>query len=221
MAKMAVGERFKTVKLYVLLTGSLCRKPVVEVARDILTAGVDCIQLREKDLADKELLSLARQVCQCCHQQGALFLMNDRPDLALLAGADGVHLGQDDLAVCEARQILHPGKIVGKSTHSQTELVEAMAASPDYMAVGAIFSSATKPAVPAIGLERLRQIAANAACPIVAIGGITPDNAAEVFSAGASAIAVCRAVIASDHPGRAVEQFLSTITHKPNSPSNH
>lgn len=209
--QLALANRFAAVKIYVLVTAALCRRPILELCKEILDAGVDCIQLREKELTDHALLKQAAVLAQLCHDRRALFLVNDRPDLAVLSGADGVHLGQDDLSLADARRILRPGMIAGKSTHSDTELAAALVQTPDYVAIGAVFPSPTKPGVPAIGLDKVRAIVARVACPVIAIGGITPDNAAQVLAAGASGIAVCQAVIAAEHPGRVVEQLRRAI----------
>jgi thiamine-phosphate pyrophosphorylase len=205
------AERFRSVRLYVLLTEELCKLPIRKVAQKVLEGGADCIQLREKNKSDSELLSLAKEICSLCHAHNALFIMNDRLDLALLAGADGVHLGQDDLSVAQARSITGPNFIIGKSTHSLAEAQAALAEGPDYLAVGAIFASPTKPNVFQAGTALLREVAALTNQPIVAIGGITADNVQEAIAAGAQAVAICQAVIAQDDPAEAAEKIKSLL----------
>lgn len=205
------AERFGRVRLYVLLTEALCKRPVLETARLVLEGGADAIQLREKDKADGELLGLAKEVRTLCHNHKALFFMNDRVDLAVLAGADGVHLGQEDLPVAAARQVAGPKMILGKSTHSLDELKAALAEGADYIAVGAIFASGTKPQVACGGLELLRQAAAICDRPILAIGGISADNAGEVIEAGARGVAVCQAVIGQEDPAAAAKKIKKQI----------
>jgi thiamine-phosphate pyrophosphorylase len=205
------AERFGKVRLYVLLTEALCKRPILETARLVLEGGADAIQLREKDKADGELLALAKEVRVLCHAHDALFFMNDRADLAVLAGADGVHLGQEDLPVAQARWIVGPKMILGKSTHSLEELKAALAEGADYIAVGAIFASPTKPQVACGGLELLRQAAAICDRPILAIGGISADNAGEVLAAGAWGAAVCQAVIGQEDPAGAAEKIKKQI----------
>ena len=210
-ARADVTGRFGQVRLYVLLTEELCRRPILEVAGQVLAGGAQCVQLREKAKSDGQLLTLARQVCVLCHDGGALFIMNDRPDLAVLADADGVHLGQDDLPVAQVRSLIRPGMIVGKSTHSLDEAKDALDEGADYIAVGSIFASATKPEVATSGTALLAAVRRLGERPIIAIGGITAENAAEAMAVGADGVAVCQAVIGADDPaaaaGRIAEQF--------------
>jgi thiamine-phosphate pyrophosphorylase len=207
------SNRLGRVRLYVLLTESLCRLPVMETSEQILAGGADCIQLREKDRTDAELLELACKIAQLCHQAGALFIMNDRPDLAVLAGADGVHLGQHDLTVDQARKIVYPRMIVGKSTHCLTEARSAMIQGPDYLAVGSVFPSPTKPQVTTCGLQLIRDIRRLYPGPLIAVGGITRQNAADAITAGATAVAACHAILTADSPRAAtaaIKQNLPT-----------
>ena len=196
-------HRFAPVRLYVLLTEKYCKLPLLEVAGAVLTGGADCIQLREKEKTDSELLVLARDLAQLCRQYHALFIMNDRPDLALLAGADGVHLGRTDLPVDAARKILPAHMLIGASTHNLDEARAALQQNPDYLAVGSIFNSTTRPDVAAAGLDLIKQIRLLTQLPLVAIGGLNQDNAHQVIAAGADAAAVCHAIIASDNPAAA------------------
>ncbi|MBI9018541.1 MAG: thiamine phosphate synthase [Phycisphaerae bacterium] len=201
--------RFKDVKLYVLLTESLCKLPIIDVAKQILDAGVDCIQLREKDKTDSQLLDLAYELSELCHATNALFIVNDRPDIATLAKADGIHLGQGDLPVDAARKVVSHDMIIGKSTHSIAEAQSAL--DVDYLAIGAIYPSGTKTDVAPVGCEMIKSIANFTDKPIVAIGGITPQNAQAVFASGASGIAICQAVIASDFPAAIVAEFKTVL----------
>jgi len=205
------ADSFTGVRLYVLLTERLCRLPILEVARQVLAGGADCVQLREKDKADAELLGLAKKISQMCHDADALFIMNDRPDLAVLANADGVHLGQSDMAPSLARKIISPGMIVGKSTHSVAEAESVLAQEVDYIAVGAIFATGTKPGVSPVGVQLIEQVKGFCQRPIIAIGGITAENARQVTAGGASGIAVCQAIIASPEPGQATRQLKNCL----------
>lgn len=200
-------------RLYVLITADLCRGDWLAVAEQALAGGADCLQLREKNLDDAELLRRAQALAALCHRYNALFIMNDRPDIALLAGADGVHLGQDDLPVAAARRILGHDAIIGKSTHTLEQALAAAEEAPDYIAVGQMFQSATKPQDHIAGIETLRQIAAQVKVPLVAIGGITLDNASEILAAGAQAVAVCQAVIGRPDAISAAEAFRANM-HK-------
>ena len=207
-----VNSRFERVKLYVLLTSHYCRGSLLDTARQILAAGADCLQLREKGLEDAELLDLAATISQLCHEHDALFIMNDRADIAYLADADGVHLGQADLPVRKARKILKTRQIIGKSSHSMEEAQNVLDEGVDYLAVGSIFASATKPEVAQSGLELIRSVRAITQCPIIAIGGIDPSNVAQVIEAGASGIALCQAILAQNDPATVTGKILQAIS---------
>ncbi|MBN2209990.1 MAG: thiamine phosphate synthase [Sedimentisphaerales bacterium] len=199
------------VGVYVLLTTSMCYHPVMKIAKEIVEAGVDCIQLREKDRNDRDLVGLAQDMGDLCRSRGTLFIVNDRPDVALAVGADGVHLGQEDMPVAAARKVLGGRKIVGVSTHNAKELEAAVAERPDYLAVGAIYRSRTKSSVSVVGLEYIRQAREAYGGPIIAIGGIGPDTAAEVIAAGATGVAVSHAVMGDLAPGLVVEKLKKAV----------
>jgi thiamine-phosphate pyrophosphorylase len=198
-------------RLYVLITAGLCYGDWLSVAESALAGGADALQLREKSLPDAELLRRAQTLAALCHRHDALFLLNDRPDIAVLSGADGVHVGQDDLPVAAARRILGPDLIIGKSTHTLEQALAAAAEGPDYIAVGPIFPTATKPHSHVAGPETLRQVAAHIKLPLVAIGGITPGNARDILTAGAQVLAVCHAVIAQPDAKAAAAAFKTTM----------
>lgn len=202
-------RRFRAVRLYVIVTESLCRGPWLEVARAAIDGGAGCIQLREKSLPDAELLRRGEALRRLTADRGALFVFNDRPDLAKLVGADGVHVGQDDLPVRMARRIAGGEALVGKSTHTLEQFEAALAENPDYVAVGPMFASTTKPQEHIAGPGMLCAAAARTQLPLVAIGGITAANAAEVFRAGASCVCVCASVISSQGPSSAAREILA------------
>jgi thiamine-phosphate pyrophosphorylase len=183
-------------RLCVLITEELCRGDWMAVAEAALAGGADCLQLREKSLPDVELLKRARAVADLCRRHDALFIVNDRADIAVLSGADGVHVGQNDLPIDAVRRIVGPDLVIGKSTSTLSEAVAAAAEGPDYIGVGPIFPSLTKPQEHIAGLETLRRIGEQVKIPLMAIGGISPQNAGDVLAAGAYGIAVCQAVIA-------------------------
>ncbi|MGE0480991.1 MAG: thiamine phosphate synthase [Phycisphaerae bacterium] len=209
----APRARFRAVRLYVIVTESLCRRPWIETAEAALVGGATCIQLREKRLSDAELLRRAALLRAVSDQHGALLILNDRPDLARLAGADGVHVGQDDVSVAQARSIAGPRMLIGRSTHTREQIDAALADPPDYLAVGPMFPTATKPQEHIAGEATLRYAAGRTAAPVVAIGGITAATAGALKDAGASAICVCAAVIAAADPAAAArglcEQFVT------------
>lgn len=204
-------ERLAGVKLYVLMTEALCRGDWAETAEAALKGGADCLQLREKNLSDPELLGRGKQLAELCNRYGALGIINDRPDVAALCGAHGVHVGQDDLSVADARRIVGPEGIVGISTHTVAQFESASRVAPDYIAVGPVFASRTKPQDHLAGLETLAAASPKTSIPLVAIGGINIDNAADVRAAGAAAICVCDAVIGQDDPQRAAAKLKAAI----------
>ncbi len=192
--------KFQRIRLYVLVTEALCRLSWRETVKRVLAGGADAIQMREKGLSDVELLDRASEISQLCHDAGGLFIMNDRIDIALLAGADGVHLGQGDLPIHQARGLGGPNMILGGSTHNVVEAQRVIEQKADYLALGAIFGSPTKPDVETVGLDFIASVRKLTDMPMVAIGGIVPENARLAIEAGASAVAVCQAVIAAEDP---------------------
>ncbi len=201
-----MADKFDTVKLHVLLTEALCRGGWYETAEAALAGGAGAIQLREKQLADAELLDRARRIRELCKQYEALLIINDRPDIALAAGAHGVHLGQDDLPVSEARRLLREECIIGISTHTVEQAKAALADTPDYIAVGPMFASHTKPQDHIAGPETLATVRHLTSLPLVAIGGITRENAAQC--APADSLAVCSAVISVDDVASAARELM-------------
>lgn len=206
-------SRLDTVKLYVLITESLCAGDWVDTAQAALRGGADALQLREKDLPDGEILARARRLAALCHDQAALCIVNDRPDIAALADADGVHVGQDDLPVAAARRVLPAGRIVGVSTHNLEQVRRAAAAAPDYIAVGPMFPSPTKEAPQAPGPALWEQARFETSLPLVAIGGIQTANLASLVSRGCDRICVCQAVIGQrevESAARALRRSLNS-----------
>jgi len=193
-------ERLKDVGLYVLVATACCPGGLEATVRGALKGGAQAIQLREKERADRELLALARSVRRWTRQAEALFIMNDRPDLALLSDADGVHVGQEELSVKDARRIVGPDRLVGVSTHNLEEVRQAVLDGADYLGVGPTFPSATKQFREFAGLEFVRAAAAETTLPAFAIGGITPENIAQVLREGAGRAAVSAAVCAAENP---------------------
>jgi thiamine-phosphate pyrophosphorylase len=166
-----------------------------------LRGGVDLVQLRLKDADDDAIVATARRYAAVCHAHGIPLILNDRPDLVQAAGADGVHVGQDDMAVTRARELVGAERIVGLSTHSPAQ-VDGAGAEPDvdYIGVGPVHATPTKPGRPAVGLELVRYAAAHAAMPFFAIGGVDAANVPTVRAAGARRIAVVRAITDAPDP---------------------
>ncbi|MCB9851914.1 MAG: thiamine phosphate synthase [Phycisphaerales bacterium] len=209
-------SRLREARLHVLLTESLCRKPWLETAEAVLQAGADVIQLREKSLSDSALLSRSRTLRELTRRFNALLVINDRPDVARLCCADAVHLGQDDMPIAEAREIVGPTVLVGGSAHDRQEIEEMLSAGVDYLGVGPMFASGTKPDLSVRGPELLSlaiPLASAADVPLVAIGGISTRNAASLRSCGSArvAVAVCADIVAADDPADATRRLLAAI----------
>jgi thiamine-phosphate pyrophosphorylase len=177
----------------------------------ILEAGADLVQLRDKDADDERLVAVARSARTACLAHGALLVMNDRPDLAVAAGADGVHVGQDDLDLDDARRIAGPGLLVGVSTHSRDQILAAERSTADYLGVGPVHATPTKPGRPAVGLDLVRDAAELAVKPFFAIGGIDAGTLPAVLGAGATRVAVVRAVTEAPDPPAAVRALAAVL----------
>lgn len=167
----------------------------VALAGMLLDGGATIMQLRLKEFSGRDFLAAARAIAALCHERGALLIVNDRADIAQLADADGVHVGQEDLPLEAARRVVGPNKIVGVSTHSIEQARAAEAGGADYIGFGAIYSGGLKNVKNAQGLERLRAVRAAVRLPIVAIGGITEATVAEVIEAGADAAAIITDIV--------------------------
>ena len=182
------------------------------LAAALLAGGARLVQLRWKGASARELLAAARAIRPLARAASALFLVNDRPDVARAAEADGVHLGQDDLPVPAARRVLGPGRLIGVSTHDLDQARAAEAADADYIGVGPVYATATKPgALPPRGLALVSAVRAAVRCPLVAIGGITPETAAAVRAAGADAVAMIGALVRAGDPAAAVRETLARL----------
>lgn len=184
----------------------------VELATALLAGGARLLQLRLKDASPRELLEAAVAIRPLARLAGALFFVNDRPDIARAAEADGVHLGQSDLPVAAARRVLAPRQLIGVSTHDLDEARAAAAAGADYIGVGPVFAttSKTRPLAPR-GLDLVRAVRNAVDCPCVAIGGITADTAASVRAAGADAVAMIAALTRATDPAAAVRDVLGRL----------
>jgi thiamine-phosphate pyrophosphorylase len=183
--------------------------------REALAGGVDVLQLREKDAPDEQILAAAALFRELCDEHGALFLVNDRPDLALAAHADGVHVGQHDAAVAAVRQQVGRDLLIGLSTHSSEQLAAGLRTDADYVCVGPVFATPTKPDYPAVGLDLVRHAAGAAERPWFAIGGIDAANVTEVAAAGARRIAVVRAVRDAPDPRVAAAGLRAAVEEAP------
>ena len=186
----ADSARLADARLY-LVTGAHTDDRVLGEA---LAGGVDVLQLREKDASDDAILAAARRFRALCDEHGALFVLNDRPDLAKAARADGVHVGQNDAPADAVRELLGDDVLIGVSTHSRDQLGHALATDADYVCVGPVFATPTKPDYPAVGLGLVEHAAATVERPWFAIGGIDGTNVADVAASGARRVVIVRAV---------------------------
>jgi thiamine-phosphate pyrophosphorylase len=193
-------QRLRHARLYVLLSGAECAASLEWTIEEAAAGGVDMVQLREKKLPDRELLERSRNVRRWTRKAGVLFIVNDRPDVARLAEADGVHLGQDDMPVKDARRILGPDAIVGVSTHTMEQVRQAVLDGANYIGVGPTFPSATKSFDEFPGLAFVRQALAETTLPAFAIGGINAQTIAAAAAAGARRAAVSHAIARADDP---------------------
>ena len=206
-------EKFRRVGLYVIISSNL-PADVISLTHRCVAGGADCIQLRAKNINDDKLFAVAVEFVQICIAGGALSIINDRVDVAAAAGADGVHLGQNDLWVEQARKLQLTPLIVGKSTHSSKELRKSCEECPTYVSLGPVFPTPTKPQMEPVGLDYVKQgieTLAGTGIGHVAIGGITADNVEEVLKAGATSIVVCSAVTEAKDPTAACRALKDKI----------
>jgi thiamine-phosphate pyrophosphorylase len=196
-------------RLYAIIDPTLLTSSELDLAEALAGSGVELIQYRNKTASSRQFFEISRQLSSVLAPRGVRLVVNDRPDIALLAGAGGVHVGQDDLSVEDARAICGPDRWVGVSTHTLEQLAAADRTSADYIALGPIFSTATKKNPdPVVGTELLRKARRMTKKPLVAIGGITLERAAEVYRAGADSLAVIRDLICVPNPGVRAREYL-------------
>ena len=196
--------------LYAILDPSASPEPAISIATKLAAGGVKLIQLRDKGASAGKLYSQALEYLSVLNPYGARLILNDRPDIAAMSGAGGVHVGQEDLPVEDARAICGADAWVGVSTHNMEQLREAVLTSADYIAVGPIFPTASKQNPdPVVGLDLLRQARQMTRKSLVAIGGITIESAADVFRAGADSVAVIRDLISAPDPAARAQEYLA------------
>jgi thiamine-phosphate pyrophosphorylase len=200
-------------RLYVILDAALATRPVGGLAEQLYDAGVRLFQYRDKKAPAGEQLRAAEELTGRLIPRGASLIVNDRPDVAVLAGASGVHLGQEDLPVEDGRAILGAARVLGVSTHNEEQFRAALRTSADYIAVGPIFATGSKanpdPVVGTALLKRLRPLTEK---PIVAIGGITLERAGEVIEAGADSVAVISDILRAHDPAERARRFVELLS---------
>lgn len=199
-------------RLYVILDAGLMTETPADIARQMIGAGVRALQYRDKSGASRRIFDRARELAGIARDSNTHFFVNDRPDIAYLSGAGGVHVGQDDLGVKQARAVVGPDQWVGVSTHNERQFREAAESTADYIAVGPVFATSTKENPdPVVGLELVRLARSLTRKPIVAIGGITLDRAASVIEAGADSVAIISDILRAPRPAERAAEFLRVL----------
>jgi thiamine-phosphate pyrophosphorylase len=213
--------RLAAARLYLVCDCMPGERDLSDFLAEAISGGVDIVQLREKHLEDEFLAEAASVAADACDAHGALFILNDRPDIAAAVRADGVHVGQQDMSVADARKIVGPEMLIGLSTHAPSEIDAAVAKSADgsphvdYIGVGPVHCTPTKPGRAAVGPELVSYAAAHARVPFFAIGGIDSENILTVLDAGASRVCVLRAVCDARDPERAALTLRAALELRP------
>lgn len=200
-------ERLAAARLYLV-----CDERPDSMLHAALRGGVDMVQLRMKHASDERILAVAKRYAGACASHGALFILNDRPDLVAAASADGVHVGQQDVPVTRARELVGNDRLVGVSTHTPAQVSGAGASGADYIGVGPVRATPTKPGRPAVGLELVRYAGAHAQLPFFAIGGIDLGIIGAVRAAGAERVAVVRALVESADPEGTARELQAALS---------
>jgi thiamine-phosphate pyrophosphorylase len=209
---MEIRKRLEGSRLYFVTGAPSGGRTLAQTVEAALRGGVDIVQLRDKTLKDGALLTLAHELRRLTQRAGALFIVNDRVDVALLCGADGVHVGQDDLPPQAVRRLIGPDLLLGISTHAPDQARKAISDGADYLGVGPVYATPTKAGRPAVGLEYVRSVAALAPkVPWFAIGGINTSNLPEIVAVGARRVAVVRALSESENPSEFAQNLIGLI----------
>jgi thiamine-phosphate pyrophosphorylase len=207
--------RLAAARLYLVCGAAPDASALPDLLRGAIAGGVEIVQLREKRLADDELAAVANAAKALCERLGALLIINDRPVVAVEVGADGVHVGQEDMPVAEVRELVGPEMLIGLSTHAPEEINAVDPTLVDYIGVGPIHETPTKLGRPAVGLELIRYAAAHAPVPFFAIGGLDASNLGETLEAGAERVCVLRAIAAAEDPEQAARTLRELIDAQP------
>jgi thiamine-phosphate pyrophosphorylase len=209
--------RLAAARLYLVCDANPGGRALPDVLRGAIAGGVQVVQLRDKQLGDEELTAVASAARALCERLGALLIVNDRPLVAREAGADGAHVGQDDMPVADARELLGPDMLLGLSTHAPAEIDAAVASADDgtplvdYIGVGPVHETPTKLGRPAVGVELVGYAAAHASVPFFAIGGLDARNVGDVLGAGATRIVVLRAIADAEDPEGAARELSALL----------
>jgi thiamine-phosphate pyrophosphorylase len=203
--------RLAAARLYLVCGSAPARHELPDLLRAAVTGGVDIVQLRDKYLSDDELAAVAKATRLLCEQLGVLLVVNDRPLVAIEVDADGVHVGQDDMPAADVRLLAGPDMLIGLSTHTPEQIDATDPALVDYIGVGPIHQTPTKPGRPAVGPELVRYAAGHAAVPFFAIGGLNAGNLGGIIDAGASRACVLRAIADAEDPERAARELRERL----------
>ncbi len=205
-------KSLKNWRLYVITDPqAIGRRSIVDVVKKVIEGGASVVQLRDKSASDAELVETAKRLLKLTRPKRIPLIINDRLRVAKLSGADGVHLGQEDTSLKEARAVLGMDALIGRSTHSKLQACEAEREGFDYIGIGPVFKTPTKPAYRPVGLKLVRFASKNIQIPFVAIGGIGGDNIGKVAKAGAKTVAVVRAIMADPDPKKATRDLLKKM----------
>jgi len=208
-------DRLDSARLYLVCGARPGGRALAEVLEPALAGGVDVFQLREKDAGEDDVLAAAEIARELCAAAGALFILNDRPELVEPAGADGAHVGQDDMTVRRARELAGPHALIGRSTHTPAQVDDAVVTGADYLGVGPVHATPTKPGRPAVGVDLVAYAARTAARPWFAIGGIDGATIGAVTAAGAGRAAVVRAITEAADPRAAAASLRAALEQVP------
>lgn len=206
-------KNFSDVRLYVIISSGLAKKPVLETLQEVIKGGADAVQLREKTMSDDEFLALAKEFRRITSQSKILFLVNDRAEIAKKVDADGLHIGQSDLTIHSARKIIGYNRILGVSTHTIVQARKAQLEGADYISVGPLFPTITKDYEPPVGLDYLKEVKREITIPFVAIGAINHENLNEILLAGGLRVAICSAIICSNDILQTTRSFKAQIVN--------
>jgi thiamine-phosphate pyrophosphorylase len=211
--------RLAAARLYLVLDSAPPHHTLPDLVRAAATGGVEVVQLRDKHLSDDELMAVAHATRALCGQLDVLLIVNDRPFVALEAGADGVHVGQEDMPAAEVRELVGADVLVGLSTHAPAEIDAVDPALVDYIGVGPIHATPTKPGRAAVGVQLVRYAAEHAPVPFFAIGGLDADNLGEAIAAGARRACVLRAITDAEDPQAAAHELAALLAARQGAPT--
>jgi len=192
----------------ILDAGYVAPANMAAMAQQLLRGGIRILQLRAKKSSEAEIVAMAQQILPMVRAADGIFILNDHPHLVPVIGADGAHIGQDDMTVAEARQLAGEHAIIGLSTHSLEQVEQALSQQPDYIGFGPLFATPTKPDYKPIGLEEIRKVHAMVPFPVFCIGGITTKTLPQVLAAGARRVVVVSDLLKAEDPAAKVKEFL-------------